>query len=338
MKRTLILLVIFLALGGVAAWYLMNPEDEKTSLLAYERDFAVENTDRIYKIFLADRQGTTTTLERKDGYWLYDGRYKVRPNAMDNLLDAICRIQMKYKPPLAAVDGMIKSLSTEGIKVELYDRQGKMIKTYYVGGSTADERGTYAIMDGVEQPYVVHIPSWEGNLRFRFNLRGEDWRDKTVLAYEPEDIQAVSIEYPLQKNKSFRLERDGKGFKVSPFYDVTPRINRPIREGAAEAFLTGFESQVAEAFENNNPGRDSITQLIPFSIITVTDAKGEEKEVRLFPIYPEQEIDLKTGAVIGSGDVERYFADCSCGDFFLVQHLLFRKILWAYEFFFEKES
>ena len=64
---------------------------------------------------------------------------------------------------------MVKSLASEGIKVELYDRKGEKIKAYYVGGATPDERGTYMIMENAEEPYVAHIPSWEGNLRFRFN-------------------------------------------------------------------------------------------------------------------------------------------------------------------------
>ncbi|MCB9291126.1 MAG: hypothetical protein H6560_27725 [Lewinellaceae bacterium] len=49
---------------------------------------------------------------------------------------------------------MVESLATEGMKVELYDKDGGLLKAYYVGGSTSDERGTYMIMEGAEQPYV----------------------------------------------------------------------------------------------------------------------------------------------------------------------------------------
>lgn len=335
MNRTILFLIFFAILGGGTLWYFSQQEEDKTSLIGADRDFRVENTGEVYKIFIADRRGERTTLERKAGHWLYNGQYKARPNAMENLLDAIGRVEMKFKPPRAAVEGMIKSLATEGIKVELYDKKGDLLKAYYVGGATPDERGTYMIMEDAEEPYVVYIPSWEGNLRFRYNLKGNDWRDKTVFAEKLENIQSLSIEYPKQKNKSFRLQRDGKAFKISPFYELTPKIKRPYKRGSAEAFLMGFESLIAEAFETDNPRRDSISHLIPFSIITLTDVQGHLKEVRFHPIFVQNASDPKTGALVTNAMAERYFADCSNGDFMLIQHRVFGKVFWAYDFFFE---
>lgn len=326
MKRTTLFLIIFLLLGSATTWYILSKPDEKTSLAGADRRFKVENTEEIYKIFIADRDGAKTTLERKDGYWLYNGKYTARPNAMDNLLDAIRRVEIQYKPPTAAVKNMITSLATEGIKVEIYNKNNKLLKSYYVGGATADERGTYMIIDGAEQPYVASIPGWEGNLRFRYNLTGDDWRDKTVFAEKAENIESVSIEYPKNRNKSFRLERKGNNYTITPFYETTPKIQRPYKEGSAERYLEGFRSLGAEAFENENPKRDSIRQLVPFSIITLKNKEGNERIVKLFPLF-------------GTSDqVERYLADVNTGDFMLVQHLVFGKILWGYEFFFEEKG
>ncbi len=324
MKKTLILLIGFALFGSLATWYVLSKPDDKTTLLATERRFKVENTDEIYKIFIADRKGTQTTLERKDGYWLYNGKYPARPNAVDNVLDAVRRIEIQYKPPTAAVSNMIKSLATDGIKIEIYNKTGKLLQSYYIGGATADERGTYAIKDGAEQPYVVSIPGWEGNLRFRFNLQGDDWRDKTIFAEKATDIQSVTIEYPKNRDQSFRLEREGNTYRTTPFYDVTPIIRRPYKEGSVERYLEGFRSLGAEAFENENPARDSIKQLLPFSTITLKTSAGAEKKVQLFPIYTT------------SNQVERYYAALNNGDFMLVQHLVFGKILWGYDFFFEE--
>ena len=62
MNRTLILLIVFLILGGGTAWYLLNKEDDKTTLAGLDRDFAVENVAQIHKIFLANRADNSTTL------------------------------------------------------------------------------------------------------------------------------------------------------------------------------------------------------------------------------------------------------------------------------------
>ena len=335
MKRIIILLAVFALLGGATAWYMTSKDDVNDSMseLRAERDFATD-PETVYKVFIADRQGENTTLERKKGYWLYNGQWRANPGAIENLMGAIGAVQMKYKPPQAAVKPMINDLATQGIKVELYDKKDELIKTYYVGGAPADERGTYMIMEGAENPFVTHIPNWTGNLRFRYNLSGDEWRDKTVFSYELEDIQSVSVEYPKQKNKSFILTKDGRDYSIKPFYDITPESTKPYKKGSAENFLIGFEQLIAESFKNEKEEKDSISQQIPFTIISLTDVNGNTKEVKFHPLLPNHSVDSKTGAIFSGGDVERYFADCNTGDFMMVQHRVFQKIFWAYEFFF----
>lgn len=341
MNRTLILLAAFLLLGGATFWYLTQGEGEKTTLSGADRAFAVRDIGKVHKIFIADRQGERTTLERRDGYWLYNGRYKARPSVMEPLLEAISRVQIKYKPTEAAVEHMVQTLATEGIKVELYGKGDELIKAYYVGGSTSDERGCYMIMEGAEQPYVAYLPAWEGNLSVRFRLYGDEWRDKTLFAEEVENIQSVSIEYPKQRDQSFRLENKAGGYEVSPFYDITPEIKRPFRAGSAEAFLANFRSVGSEAFRNDYSGRDSIRQLAPFSIITLVNRQGDTTQVKLFPIVPENIIshDVKTGDyILSSSAIERYFADRNGEDFYLAQHLVLQKLFWGYSSFFKEDK
>lgn len=335
MNRTYLLVIVFFILGGATAWYLRSSDAARTTLAGWDRDFKVENTGEIHKIFLADRKGETITLERNSDLWQYNGKWRARPNAMENILDAIRRVEMKYKPPQAMVEHMVKDLATNGIKVELYDRDEKLIKAYYVGGATADERGTYMIMEGAEQPYVTHIPSWEGNLRFRYNLKGDDWRDRTIFPFEEETLQSVSIEYPKQRNKSFRAIKKEGGYEVKPFHDITPETNLPLSQSNTAFFFESVPTLQAEAFENGNPVRDSITRLVPFAIITVKANSDRQRTVRLYPILPKKVLDPETGLWKGPEEVERYFAEISNGDFMLVQHRVFRRILWAYPFFFD---
>ena len=340
MNRTTWLLFAFFLLGISALGYVyFNREDALMRGLKAERNFAVKNITKIQKIFIAQRDGETTLLEKRGADWIYNQKFKARPNAIDNLLDAIQRVEIDHIPAKAAVPNIVKNLAGEGIKVEIYESGAQPIKTYYVGGGTVDERGVYMIMDGFDQPFVCHIPGWEGNIRYRYNLRGDDWRDKTVFAENPDNIQAVSIEYPKQKNRSFKLERKGSNdFEIKPFYAITPVIPAPYREGSAEAFLIGFESLVAEAFENETPAKDSVRQIVPFGIITLTNKAGKTTRAKLYPIFPDEVVSLdpKTGQWISAdgATVERYFVDHSSGDFMLIQDRVFRKVLRGYEFFY----
>ena len=328
--RTLILLGAFVVLG-IGTWFVLSgeKEHEMSTVAGADRQFAIEEVDGIGKVFIADRRGNNTTLVRKGNQWVYNDAFPANPNAVRNLLDAITRIRMKFKPANAAVPGIVRSLATEGLKVEIYDKADQLLKAYYIGGSTIDERGTYAILDGAEQPYVTEIPGWQGNLRFRYSLRGEDWRDKTVFAALPSDIKEVSIVYPKQRNKSFRLSRQGGNYEVQPYYNATPKYDRPPVRGKVERFLDGFQRIGAEAFENDNPKQDSVRQTLPFCTITLAAGDQGERTVSLFPIYTQY-------SAASDELVERFFADINNGqDFMLVQNRLFKKILWGYEFFFE---
>ncbi len=330
-KNTLLPLgLLFLLLGAASTWYWMQEKKGAGSPLAEERSFAVEES-RIGKIALVWRDGEIVRLTRNGSEWQYNGRWKARPTAMANLLDAITRITIAYKPAQAAVPQMVKNLATEGIKVEIYDPSGKLLKVYYVGGATPDERGTFVIREGYDQPYVAELPGWEGNLRFRYNLRGEDWRDRSVFAEDPDAIRWVSIEYPRQRNMSFRLEKKQGSFEVTPFYPNTPRSTRPMRPGAAEAFLVGFEQLGAEAFENDYPYQDSIRQMLPFAEIAMGYAQGGEKKVRFYPLSNPAD----SAGIPANGETERFFAATDRGDFLLVQNRVFRKVFWGYPFFFE---
>jgi hypothetical protein len=335
MKRTLILLGIFVVLAGLTGWYFYRGAPDKTSLLKEERTFKVDPTE-IGKIFIADRNGTETTLERNEDHWVVNHEYRAYKNAIDNLLDAVSRIEMDFKPPEAMVPNMVKSLATHGLKVEIYNRKGQQIMVYYLGGTTQDETGTFIMREGFDQPYVAHIPGWTGNLRHRYNLHGDEWRDKAVFRADIDNIAEVGVEYPQQKSQSFRILRQQDGWKVLPFYDITPVINQPEQEGAVDTYLTEFEAIFAETFQNDNPQRDSLTQQLPFCSIHLKTLDGKLQEAHFFPRYPKVPINPDTGVPVPTGDVvERYSVLTNKGDFMVVQEVIFEKLFRPYGFFFK---
>ncbi len=333
-------MMLFLLLGGGAFWYLNEDEaQQKTTLAGADRDFAVPDIERVHKIFIAGRKGERTTLERDGkGGWLYNGQFETNMQVVQPLLDVIQQVRIQYKPPVKAVDNMVKVLATEGMKVELYDEAGENLKTYYVGGATADERGTYMIMEGADQPYVVELPAWEGNVSVRFKRFGDEWRDKILFKTPIEEIASVSVEYPKQKNQSFRVSRAGGSFKVAPFYEITPEINRPFRSGSIEAFLVNFESIGAESFRNDHVKRDSVLRQIPFCTITLVDQQQDTTTASFYPMYPDNYVtqDPKTGEYLTpSQDIFRYFVWWNDKDFMFAQHMVVQKAFWGYPSFFQ---
>jgi hypothetical protein len=334
-KKNKILLVLALVLGGATYWYFQYKRDN--NLNGYDFEFAVKDTAAIHKIFLADRKGRKITLTRNGADWQLNGAYKARKDAIDNLLSTIARVELMYRLPRNAVENVVKDIASEGHKVEIYDKNNKQLKAYYVGGSDADGYGTHMMLEGSNEPYVTHIPSFVGNLRVRYFTELLDWRDRYIFpSITPDDIQLVSIDYPLQKSKSFKLERAEKNFKIEPLYPITPKITRPMTKGLVESYLFGFKKLGIEGFENGHPQTDSIKTALPFAIVTLNTIKGEQRVLKFHPIVPTN----GGGAVLVSYDgktvVERYYLEDSNGDLDMVQHLIFERIFWAYESFFTR--
>lgn len=331
MKNNHILLLVFLLLAlATGAYFFFNKNGSGSSINSWDRQFKVPEVSVIHKIFIADRRGNQTTLTRNEDHWIYQEEYRVNPNVMKNLLQVLRSVEILYIPPAAAVPPAVANLAANGTKVELYDRNEKLLKAYYVGGTTADGRGTFFIMENANQPYVMHIPGLEGDLSVRYTPRGDQWRDKTIFREKLEDITYVSVEYPTRRNLSFVLEKEGADYRVRPFYETTRGTDKPLQLGRVEAYLSGFDNMIAEGFQNNLSYRDSIQQSMPFSVITLRTNDGTEKVLSLHPLESRN-----VHGELTTEEIERYFLHYNKKDLMLVQHRIIGKVLWAYEYFFE---
>lgn len=337
MKNTYLYVAILVVLA-TATYFIVN-RDTSNTLDASESEFAVEDIDKIHKIFIADKNNRTATITRQDGYWEYTNgvgkSYKARPAAVDILLKTIQNVDIRYMVQDAAVKLAVDDLATNGKKVELYDKQGERFKTFYVGGPSNDLQGTFMIMEGSENPYVTHLQNWEGFLTDRFLLAEKDWRDKTVFGYDSKNIKTIQVDYPKQQSKSFILTQVKNGkFEIEPLYPSTDKINQSVLNAKALAYLYNFEKLVAEAFENENPHRNEILEKLPFATVQVTTTEGNQKTVKFIPVIEEVE-ELEEN-VKSRPKIERYFAFVNGNeDVYLVQQLLFGKIFWGYDSFFE---
>jgi hypothetical protein len=334
MKNILYLFLTFVLVGGGTYWF-MHQKNDKTSLTAADKDFAYPDTKNIGKIFMVDRRNHTIALEKNGEKWLLNGKYTANANAIKNILELVEKVRVRFVPSKNATKNIVEELAKDGIKVEIYDNNKQLVKCWYLGGSTNDELGTHMIMDGAEQPYVCDIPTMQGELRPRLMMIEQDWRDKSVFAEPQNNIQSAYVEYLDQKSKSFKINLVNGEYIVTPFYDGIPKISKIQKKNYAESYLKGFESIIAEAIDNMNKNRESIvTSQKPFAVISVTNKQGVEKKVSLFPIQKKNaagEVVVVDGRTI---PIDRYFADCNNGDFFLVQDGPFRKLFWDYSAFF----
>lgn len=319
MKQLVYLALICLLLGGV--YFIKVSIDKKPALVADM--FLIDDTDVITKIEIISDDFENMTFVKTSDQWYLQRDHKARSNAMDNMLEVFEGLRIKYIPQEAAKQNINRDMKKIGIDVIAYDKNGEVLKHYLIGSSTADERGTYMKLAGDEQAYVTHLPTLEGSVRGRFIMRYDEWRDRTVFKDDPAFIKSVEVEYPRQQLESFRIE-DGEVVSLATSQKV-------IRPDKAAHYLSGYNSIVAEAFENSNPNQDSIRQLLPFCQIRLELENGDKRSLKLYPV--ENYVQESLVNLSDAPRINRYFGDTNHGDMVLLQQRIIGKLLRGFSYF-----
>lgn len=334
MKSTKTLLLLALLLSGVAVWFVLK--DKKGTLKTEQKDFAVEDTSSITKIFLADRGGKSLTLERTDKGWMVNNKVLAKPQAIGLILSTIKMVKVKSPVAKAAYNNLIKDLSSGGVKCEIYTSEKEPVKTYYVGGPTQDNLGTYMMLQNSSSPFIVEIPGFNGFISGRYTTNERDWEEKWAIKIQPEEISEVTVLYAAQPEKSFKIE------KTSSSYVITnPQTNEtaPSRDSTAiENFLTFFSSLPFESRVDNfsQYSLDSLKHCIPSAYILVKDKAGKIQTVKTYPMKVHS-ASLAQNDRDGNKlnfDVDRSYAFVNNGnDLVTIQQFVFGRILRQYSDF-----
>lgn len=281
MKKTNILLFISLiVLVAIVLVIFLRQNSNPQKVL---RDFAVQDTASIDKIFLADKSNKTILLERKANSWTVNGKFKARSDLVNLLLETISKLEVNSPVPEAKLDKVLKDLSVTGIKTEIYQK-GELVKTYYVGGVTQDNMGTYMIMEGSEAPFIVYIPGFNGYLTVRYNTELNEWRERQVFNYQIPDIAKIRIEYRASKEESFiAYAEDNNNFRLTDIEgnDVGFEYNAlMLKEFVARCKFLGFEAYIMDELQQHK--RDSLSKEPMIAQYTIEDKNGNIRSLKTY--------------------------------------------------------
>lgn len=344
MKKNRIAAVLVIILGSLSFWFIIN--NKKSTIKETLRDFAVADTASINKIFLADKNGHTITLERKSaGLWTVNGKYNARMDVVQTLLYTIKKIDIKEPIGKNAVDNVIKRLAAKAIKCEIYQND-KLTKAYYVGTETHDQTGTYMILIDLEtmqasaKPFVTYIPGFEGYLTTRYFTDENGWRDRTVYHYVPSEIRSVKMELPANPGLGYELSVKGNNDYEVKMLSSNQIVNN-IDPLSVKQYLSYFQQINFESFEVNidQTQIDSVKKSQPINILTVTDNSGKANKVRFFARKPKREGELNEKGEVIKFDQERMDALLDNGkDFVVVQYYIFGKLMPPAAYFQKKST
>ena len=330
-KNTLILAGLVLILGGLV-YYFQVLQDDNNSISdgkEWQRSFAIEDPSAIETIFISKLSGLKIKLTRDGEYWKVNDKYMANPNVMKNLINTAVQLELQRTPIAKEANNIVKSLSANGTNVKYFDKDGNIIKAYYLGGSDLEGTGTEIMMEGSNQPYIVNVPYFQGILSFRFNKPEREFRDRSIFRMDPSSIYELSIEYPKQKSKSFKLIKDEGDFYVEQYFDLKGKGRKKVNQNIIDQYLAGFELKIAEGIENNNPVQDSVLSTMPFCRIELKYGDGLYKKVSFFEIEELNDNGEKVTEIIS-----RLFCYIEPeDDFMLTQLNPIKELLRPYDYF-----
>jgi hypothetical protein len=335
MKKNKVAIIVLVLLLIASVWFFLN--NKKGTIKETLRDFAVADTASITKIFLADKENNSVTLEKANGIWKVNGRYNARPDAIQTLLETIKRVDIKEPVGKSAQDNVIKRLAAKAVRCEIF-QNGVLTKAYYVGTETADQTGTYMILMDLEtmqssaKPFVTYIPGFEGYLTTRYFTKERDWRDRTVFQYIPTDIKSVKLEVPDKADMGYELIINGNNDYVLKM--STGKVLSGIDSMAVKQYLSYFQQINFESLDLAMTDKqiDSTLLAKPINVLTVVNQKGVKNEVKFFLRKPSKESFDVDGKLV-QFDQERMNALLDGKDLVMVQYYVFGKLMPPADYF-----
>ncbi|MFK7907158.1 MAG: DUF4340 domain-containing protein [Chitinophagales bacterium] len=326
MNKTLLYLLVFLAIV-LAAWFGINGIETNT-LNKTTTAFTLEDTASVTKVIIEDNEGRKLQLDKKEALWVVNQGYKARPDAIQRLLQTLTKLQVKYPVGKDAYPAVMKNFENPVRRVSIFkDNPNEASKVYLLGGTPHTLKGTYMMLEGTDDPYVVHLLGLEGHLMTRFFTVPETWRDRMIMDFRASDLASVRVEYPHFEESSFEVKAVADSFVVESLggkmaINAADKLNKPV----LVKFLSSFEKVNLEGFENGYPRIDSVKASKPFTKINIQTKSGKSKEITIhyMPLNRRSKAQIDGQGKAVPYDVDRFFAFVNGGkDFVLIQRRTF---------------
>ena len=294
-NSSLIIIVILLLLVGLSV-YIYTSKGKMTTVDEEDRAFSYRDTAEITSIFIADKEGNKSLVERGKTGWRVNNKYPCRSEAILNLLEVIRNVDVKMPVPKEARESVIKFMSYNALKVEVYSGKEK-VKQFYVGHETPDGEGSYMVLSDPEtgknykDPYVCFIPGFIGYLAPRFIAKENEWRDRLVLNYIPPDLKNITVShFGVPADSSFSIDflsttdfrlTDGNKKNIAFNQDKLKQYSSDVFRFYRKPFAGTFDPELGVTYEYdpdrlymsfNNDREWAIVQYFVFGKLLVNSA------------------------------------------------------------------
>ena len=328
MRKTLMYFIL-LVLLGYGVYYIVYKD--KGSVFSEKEDgFNIKDTANIGKLFLADMEHNTILVERTDSGWYVNKQYKALQSTLNALLITLKTQSALYPVPEKAHNTVVKDMSGKSVKIEIYDRKGEKIRSFYVGGPEPGNNGSYMLMDnGAQNPYIVNTQAFQGYLTPRYTTLITDWRDRSIFKIPQADIRTITLEYPEHPLNSFTLKQENNKVVVEANKDIM--AHNTFNERRASIYTKFFDNINCEGYMNGLEKLDSsIMTTQKYCSIDILDKNNKHTHAEIYwmPVNKRSKNLLSSDRYVSDKyDPDHYYATINNNkDTVLIQNNVFEPI------------
>ena len=258
--------------------------------------FAVEDTSTITKVFIADMNGEHVLLSKHDdGVWYVQDSIRAMDSRITELLSTIANVRMQQTVAKTAQSNINKMMSVNAIKVEIYQKAPKftlfgikfftkerLVKTYYMGPATMDNVANFAILEGFDEPCIVHIPGFRGFLTPIYSFKETDWYNCDLFSTKITRIKSLEVKDYENPAESFYIEK--KGARFFNLYNAEHQQIIDYDTVKLLDMLSEYRDKNYETYITDMPQseRDSILRFNKFKTIVLTDINGVKTRLDMY--------------------------------------------------------
>lgn len=341
MKKFRLSIIVLISLALIALFMLLN--NRNGTLRNKDNNFSIEDTSIVTKFFLADKLGHFVKVQRiADNKWILNDTFPVAPDMVEVMLKTFKSIDIKAPVAKSSRNTIIRLLSAKSVKTEIYQRvyrinlfnkvklfpYEKLTRTYYVGDATMNNTGTFMLMEGSQDPYIIHIPGFKGFVNSRYSPLAADWRSHSIYKFRLPDIQSVKITYLDKPEQSFLLLNKGdRSFVLSSLQDNRQVMNYDTLKliGFLGAFRNvNFESLIDDITPAK---RDSLLIAKPTMQIELTDNLNKTHILKAWRRKADAgQVDMEGNET--EWDMDRMYAlNEDTNDLITIQYFVFQEIM-----------
>lgn len=328
MRKYLLYIVVLVLLLVLASIFLFSNSSGNLSIGS--SSFSIENIDKIGEIRITEGKNQII-LTKENEQWTVNNKFLVKEQIIENLLMVLNRIEIQY--PVSKVEKVqiASLLKKDGIRVELKKNPfGK--HQFLVSKPSMSKDKTYMMMVNSSEAFVTKISGFKSLVSQVFISDENYWRNKQIFNYLPQNINIISVEYPITPEKSFTLKNFNDGSFALLNYKNQPESNfNP--ENVARYFTYYQNIQFEDVLSDwSVEKKDSVLKSEPYINISVQDMNGVESNLKIFRKQADSGIDdfgEKTDF-----DMNRAYAMLNNNnELLLIQYYIFDPLLKEIDYF-----